>query len=411
VCNVVAMGRWRLRSAEARPPCARLRHLPLALFLLVAGGLTFVLGAGAAAPATPLTTTATTAAKATSSAASLAFSPTSPVLVQTSDTTWRANVVVTISSTCPSTLSFWLVLPSTTTVPAHSVSQASPLCTTSNWQVLPETITFGPLPGPPALATLVVSQYGHTDVADPAGGVATTQITLQKLLPSVDGLPFGWVVVAAGGFALLFLLLALALEAGRNDGRHVALSAPVYASASWTFKDSWATNITAVGALVGTFLAASSSVASMFPGVPLYRFSIANATCGAIVIVVPLIVAVCGALTPTDPVLKPPTGNVVVSSLGAVLVGATLTMFAVGAELTLFGILIDVSAATGGWTVAFLILVAVAALVVLTYALLTTQRLNVASAKVALNLRARRPGAYTDVSSALTQSADSSLTL
>ena len=60
----------------------------------------------------------------------------------------------------------------------------------------------------------------------------------------------------------------------------------------------------------------------------------------------------------------------------AVLMGGTLTMFGVGAELTLFGILADVSGATSGWTAVFLIALALAALVVLAYALLTTYKLK-----------------------------------
>jgi hypothetical protein len=403
------------RSEQPLAPKRPLRQLAslLAGSFLAAVGLALVLGCGTAAPAAPETATTTATASASSTAATLSLPATSPVLVQTSDTTWRTNVIVTVSSTCPATLSFWLVLPSSATVPARSASLARPPCNGSNWQVLPETLSFGPLPGNPAAATLVVSQHDRSTAPSPAGGIATTQLTLQRLLPSVDGLPFGWVVVAAGGFAVLFLMLALASEAGRNDGRRVNLLSPVYAAGSWSFKDSWATNITAVGALVGTFLSASSSVASMFPGVPLYRFSIANATCGAIVVVVPLIVAVAGALTPTDPQARPPNGEAVVSSIGAVLVGGTLTMFAVGAELSLFGTLVDVSSATGGWTAVFLIMLALAALVVLAYALLTTHRLNVSSGLAAAKFRAPGAGPRMLVApvSALSRSADSSFTL
>jgi hypothetical protein len=390
----------------------RLRHmagLGVAVSLLAAGGLAFVLGSGASAQA------ATTATTATQAASTLAFSSTSPVLVQTSDTTWRTNVVVTVSSNCAPTLSFWLVLPSGATVPTRSISESPPSCPASDWQVLPETLTFGSLPGSPATATLVVSQNDRTTVTGTAGGVATTQLTLQRLLPSVDGLPFGWVIVAAGAFALVFLMLALASEAGRNDGRRVVFSAPVYASASWTFKDSWATNITAVGAVLGGFFTASSSVATMFPGVPLYRFTIANLTCGAIVVVVPLVVAVCIASTQKETQrgskASPPKGEAVVGSIGAVLVGGTITMFAVGAELSLFGILIDASAATGEWTVVFLILLAIAALVVLVYALLTTYKLNDSSADAAKSLRNGDSSALAQVTSALARSADTSLTL
>ena len=346
--------------------------------------------------------------------------------MQTDATTWRTNVVVTVSSSCPTTVSFWLVLPSTAVVPARAVSDAHPPCNTSNWQVLPETLTFGSLPGSPAAVTLVVSQYGRTSVSPTSGGVATTQLTLQRILPSVDGLPFGWVIVAAGGFALLFLMLALAFEADRT-GRRIDFSAPVYAAASWTFKDSWATNITVVGAVLGTFLSASGSVTSLFPGVPLYRFSLANAACGALVIVVPLVVAVCSVLTKEDPDVKPQQGDAIVASFGAVLVGGTLTMFGVGAELSLFGVLADVSGATSGWTGVFLAALALAALVVLAYALLTTYRLKLAGDEVATTLVARAKVRRDDfaakktfvpnqqdnvvVSSALARSADTSLTL
>jgi uncharacterized protein YpmS len=69
-----------------------------------------------------------------------------------------------------------------------------------------------------------------------------------------------------------------------------------------------------------------------------------------------------------------------------------------------------VSAATGGWTAAFLILLAVAALVVLVYALLTTEQVKRTSAD-AVKLRATQPNAHTQVTSALTGSAETSLTL
>ena len=179
--------------------------------------------------------------------------------------------------------------------------------------------------------------------------MATTQLTLQRLLPSTDGLPFGWVLVAGGGFALALPAAgASPLEAGRHDGRIVGLSAPVYASASWTFKDSWATNITAVGALVGTFLAASSSVASMFPGVPLYRFTIANAACGALVVVVPL--AGRRVQRPDGDgsrCWQPPSRGGRRRLPRCRARGRHPHHVRGGAELTLFGILIDVSAATG----------------------------------------------------------------
>jgi uncharacterized membrane protein len=384
---------------------------------------------------TTTTTTTTVKSAAVSTAATLAFATTSPVLVQTASDTWRTNVVVTLSATCPSAISFWLVLPSAKRVPALDVSDPDPPCGTSNWQVLPETITFGELPGTPAAATLVVSQYSQTTSPTPSGGVATTQLSLQRLLPTVWGVPFGWVILAAVVNACVFLLVIplrrrqqrkQPSRAGQNaaEGRTdrasttepvpevELLSSPIYAAASWTFKDSWATNITAAGAIVGTFLSASGSVTSLFPGVPLYRFTLANAACGALVVIVPLLVAVASFKVQNEK--TPPTGQAIVASFGAVVLGGAFTMFAVGAEFALFGVLIDVSGATGGWTIVFLVILSLGALIILVYALTTTSRLASSSDAMGETRTTRADAVATQdiiMSSSLARSADTSLTL
>jgi hypothetical protein len=101
-------------------------------------------------------------------------------------------------------------------------------------------------------------------------------------------------------------------------------------------------------------------------------------------------------------------------------------MFGVGAELTLFGILADVSGATSGWTGVFLAALALVALVVLAYALITTYKLKLAGDEVATRLvaRAKRRSLLTEnerselgpqdnvvVNSALARTADTSFTL
>ena len=421
--KVVAMSASRQGRAPNRrggPGRSSLIGLVSALAILTCVSAQLAASSTAGAQGTATTTTTTAKSSVPSTAATLAFATTSPVLVQTAADTWHTNVVVTLSATCPSAISFWLVLPSASRVPALDVSDPDPPCGTSNWQVLPETVTFGTLSGTPASATLVVSQYGQKTSPTPSGGVATTQLSLQRLLPTVWGVPFGWVVLAALVNACVFLLVIplrrrqlrkQAAKAGHNAEVNL-LSSPIYAAASWTFKDSWATNITATGAIVGTFLSASGSVTSLFPGVPLYRFSLANAACGALVVIVPLLVAVASFKLQNE--ATPPTGEAIVASFGAVVLGGAFTMFAVGAEFALFGVLIDVSGATGGWTIVFLVTLSLGALLILAYALTTTSRLASSSDAMA-KTRTTRAGVVATqhiiMSSSLARSADTSLTL
>lgn len=66
---------------------------------------------------------------------------------------------------------------------------------------------------------------------------------------------------------------------------------PLYAASAWTWGDSWVTNITAVGTLIGTVLTASSGVASLLPGVDQSRFSLLLAMAGGVSVIAPLIFA------------------------------------------------------------------------------------------------------------------------
>jgi hypothetical protein len=66
---------------------------------------------------------------------------------------------------------------------------------------------------------------------------------------------------------------------------------PLYAASAWTWGDSWVTNITAVGTLIGTVLTASSGVAALLPGVDQGRFSLLLAMAGGVSVIAPLIFA------------------------------------------------------------------------------------------------------------------------
>jgi hypothetical protein len=143
----------------------------------------------------------------------------------------------------------------------------------------------------------------------------------------------------------------------------------------------------------------------------LYRFSLANAACGALVVIVPLLVAVASFRVQNK---TPPSGQAIVASFGAVVLGGAFTMFAVGAEFALFGVLIDVSGATGGWTIVFLVILSLGALVILIYALTTTWRLASSSDAMGNTDTTDADGVATPhfiMSSSLARAADTSLTL
>jgi hypothetical protein len=74
---------------------------------------------------------------------------------------------------------------------------------------------------------------------------------------------------------------------------------PLFASAAWTFKDSWATNVTVGVSATAAILAAFGTVSTLFPGVQLDRFAILMAGTGAIVAVAPLVFGVATAWWPS----------------------------------------------------------------------------------------------------------------
>lgn len=63
----------------------------------------------------------------------------------------------------------------------------------------------------------------------------------------------------------------------------------LYASSAWTFGDSWATNIAAVGTAIGAALTAAGTLSDLLPGVELGRFSLLIAAAGAITVAAPLV--------------------------------------------------------------------------------------------------------------------------
>jgi hypothetical protein len=170
------------------------------------------------------------------------------------------------------------------------------------------------LPSVPSAAALVLNQPAAS-TAPPA----TVSLTVQRDVPGLDYL---WIPVITGLVtAFLFIVLAGAIGLPYRDklnhpARRVGFlskqfwTMPVYASAAWTFNDSWATNITAFATAVAGLLTAAGTFSSIFPGVELGRFALMNVACGGIVVIPPLLFGVINAACSRRRVLLSPDGAV-----------------------------------------------------------------------------------------------------
>jgi len=109
--------------------------------------------------------------------------------------------------------------------------------------------------------------------------------------------------LTGGVMALLLLILSVWLirvydfrghpepPQGRRFWNH-----QVWASGAWTANDSWATNITAVVAVIGSIYGITTAANSIFPGVALDRFAVVIALAGGIVTAAPLLFGVMYSL-------------------------------------------------------------------------------------------------------------------
>jgi hypothetical protein len=179
---------------------------------------------------------------------------------------------------------------------------------------------------------------------------------------------------------------------GPETGREPFLRRPIYASASWSFKDSWATNITALGGAVGAIAVAAGSSSTVFPGVPLDRFAILLALFAAVVVMGPLVLGLC--LPRSDDADR-------VKATGfSLLVAAFVTLVGVGGEIGTIGSLIWLSSPAHDTRLGLLLLPAAAFVIVAWYSCRTT-----------LELAAHSHSGSRHHSSALSSGQDSSITL
>jgi hypothetical protein len=107
------------------------------------------------------------------------------------------------------------------------------------------------------------------EVENAGGAPLTVPFTVRELVP---GPVFGWAAFWSALAAVVLTLLTYAslriVPRDRADStpKLPSVSYVVYPVANWTFTGSWASSVTAVGAILGTLLAASGFLSEVLPG-------------------------------------------------------------------------------------------------------------------------------------------------
>jgi hypothetical protein len=120
--------------------------------------------------------------------------------------------------------------------------------------------------------------------------------------PLVTPADYLWAPMLAGVIAVIVLvILTGVIGVPCVDGETVRTarllnrkfwSARFYASAAWTFKDSGATNVTALGTAIAAVLATGTTLTAILPNVDVNPFIVMNVACGGIVAAAPLFFAI-----------------------------------------------------------------------------------------------------------------------
>lgn len=248
--------------------------------------------------------------------------PGAVMLAQNPAGTWTTDVYLDTAALCGDTFDLATGTP-VADEPAAKVtydgSGAAPCGAASPRAASAETrveATFPALPGGaiPLTAALVVTP----SAAALGAGAEPVDIAL-TVRRDVSVMQYLWIPLCCGiGLAALLIVLTMLIGVRRPDGQtaHAHQDSfwqmPLYAGSAWTFSDSWVTNITAVGTLIGTLLTATSSVAVLLPGVDPARFGLLLAMAGGFAVIAPVIF---GLLNYRFSRLSPQGGAIVAISL------------------------------------------------------------------------------------------------
>jgi hypothetical protein len=209
--------------------------------------------------------------------------------------TWQTTAYLNTAALCAEPVTFALQLTPSTgmPVPSAAVSGLTANCGAAEAASPITAVKLSFTPGEvPQSATLVVT---------PSPVLAASESQLDITLTvrrHVSVLQYLVIPVCCGaGLAVALIVAMMAFGVPRPGRRNARMDTedfwrrPLYAASAWTFGDSWVTNITAVGTLIGTVLTASSGVAFLLPGVDQGRFSLLLAMAGGVSVIAPVIFA------------------------------------------------------------------------------------------------------------------------
>jgi len=170
--------------------------------------------------------------------------------------------------------------------------------------------------------------------AQPAVSELTVERTIQQ---DLFWIPVRWGLFGAVGILVLVFLGILI----RKDEKFPAPNSPVHTDAAWSFSDSWATNITVIGALLTTILGATDILNEILPGVSLTRFSALSLVFGVIATGAPLVYILFGHREEVDQ--SGTKTEVTRGTAGGLIAAAALTSVAVVGQLRTIGLLVQIA--------------------------------------------------------------------
>ncbi len=327
------------------------------------------------------------------------FVATSPVLTFATDGTSSTHVAVQNPGTTPLTLrpaEFRLVtLPSgldaraTSAVPATSVVPA----VVGPGDVSAVTLQFAK----PFATTLTGATLDFMFVPSPTDPVVSTAAATPIALTLDRSVSFwsAWGVPLAMGLAFAAITSIIIRATLPSPAPQM-----ITAASGWKFSDSWATNITALGAALVTVATTTGAAAKILPGVTTAPFGILTAACGALVLLAPLFIAF--QRFPPKPASQPAEESRAVQPLGDIpdgivpvidvrasatpapgvtvsrrmlLVAAFITLTGVGVELATLSVLAHLSTATSAERLAIDVVLLAVGVTIGAYAIYTTYQL------------------------------------
>ena len=157
-----------------------------------------------------------------------------------------------------------------------------------------------------------------------------------------------WPLYVAGAAAGVFLVCGIFATLGakhRDPPKGLGVltwaRAKVFTESAWSFKDSWLTNIAALGGVLGTVLGATGFFNEVLPGVSAGRFTGFSLVFGGLALVAPIVYTTLGTRHATS------DGNVIaVGTVAGLLVASTVTISAVAGQLMALAMLTHMSDAS-----------------------------------------------------------------